>query len=140
MQQGCFFLSLFSCNFDDQLSSNVQKVCYFLHVWIHQVRILVFDKYQQCPVPLSRRSRTNDFKTQVGGFTERQDGDQSQWNLCFFLRNAFMILRKLKPVDCTAFTFRNNYKLLNPSYVLGLRVCLFWSSTALTERVPILYY
>ena len=29
------------------------QVCYFMHVEIHQVRRLVFDIYQRCPVPLN---------------------------------------------------------------------------------------
>ena len=28
----CFFLSLFSCNFDDQLSSNFSQICYWKHM------------------------------------------------------------------------------------------------------------
>ena len=45
-----FFLSLFSCNCDDQLSPNFHRFVIWC-VEIHQVRILVFDNYQSCPVP-----------------------------------------------------------------------------------------
>ena len=46
--QQSVFLSLFSCKFDDQLSPDCMHL-----VVIHQVRILVFDNYQTCLVPLS---------------------------------------------------------------------------------------
>ena len=52
-----FFIPLFYCNFDDQLSLKFHRFVthYFMHyVVIHQLRILVFDNYQRCPsVPLS---------------------------------------------------------------------------------------
>ena len=46
-----FFLSSLSRNFDDQLSSNFSQVCYFIHMLtLHQLRRLVFDNNQKCPV------------------------------------------------------------------------------------------
>ena len=55
MQQGCFFLSLFSCKFDDQLNPNFHRFVSICICWvgIHQVRITVFDNYQTCPMPLT---------------------------------------------------------------------------------------
>ena len=43
-----FLLSLFYCNFDDQLSPNCMNM-----FKINRVRIPVFDNYQKCPVPLT---------------------------------------------------------------------------------------
>ena len=45
-----FFLSLFSCNFEDKLSQHFHIICFLCMFWIHQVRILVFDKLLKCPV------------------------------------------------------------------------------------------
>ena len=48
-----FFLVLFPCNFDDQLSPNVHRFFILCICWdIRQVRVLVFDHYQLCTVPL----------------------------------------------------------------------------------------
>ncbi len=49
-----FFLSLFSCNFNDQLSPNFHRFVILCIHWveIHQVRILVFDIYQKHTLPL----------------------------------------------------------------------------------------
>ena len=43
VQQGRFFLSLLSCNFDDQLSSDFHRFVILPYVGIHQVIILVFN-------------------------------------------------------------------------------------------------
>ena len=43
----------FFCNFDDQLSRNFHRF-YACYDGIHQVRTLVFDNYQTCPVPLKQ--------------------------------------------------------------------------------------
>ena len=44
------------------VESRFSQVCYFMHykmyVEIHQVRILVFDYYQRCPMPLRRRQQS----------------------------------------------------------------------------------
>ena len=53
MQQGCIFLPLLSCNFNDQLSSKFRFVILCM-CCDHQVRRLVFDNYQRCPGPLRR--------------------------------------------------------------------------------------
>ena len=49
------FIHTSSCNRDDQSSPNFHRFVKYAYnyVGIHQVRILVFDKYQTCPVPLS---------------------------------------------------------------------------------------
>ena len=52
MQQGCIFLPLLSCNFNDQLSSKFRFVILCI-CCDHQVRRLVFDNYQRCPGPLN---------------------------------------------------------------------------------------
>ena len=52
-----FFISLFSCN-----STNWAKMfvvlLFYAYVGIHQVRKLVFDNYQRCPVPLKEHVAT----------------------------------------------------------------------------------
>ena len=47
VQQCVVFLSLFSCNFNDQLSLNFHRFVILCICWA-QVRILVFDNYQTC--------------------------------------------------------------------------------------------
>ena len=49
VQQWCFF-PLLSCNFDDQLTPSFHEFVILNIVGIHQVRILVFDNYQKCPI------------------------------------------------------------------------------------------
>ena len=48
------FLSLISCSFDDQLISNFHTLLFYGYVEIHQVRILVYDNYQRCPMPVRK--------------------------------------------------------------------------------------
>ena len=48
-QQGRFFFHYCQCNFDDQLSPNFHMLGCTPSV---QVKILVFDNYQRCGVPL----------------------------------------------------------------------------------------
>ena len=48
-----FLLLLFSFNSSDQLSKTLTDLLYYAYVWIHQVRILVFDNHQMCPAPLT---------------------------------------------------------------------------------------
>ena len=45
------FPILFSSNFVDQLSPNLSFI-FYAYIGIHQVRRLVFDNYQRCPVSL----------------------------------------------------------------------------------------
>ena len=52
MQQECFFLPLFSCNFNNQLSSKFHRLVILWICWDKPVRRTVFDNYQRCPVPL----------------------------------------------------------------------------------------
>ena len=53
VQQSCFFLALFSCNFDDQLSPNFHRFL-MLCILLWDVRTLVFDNNQKlCQVPLN---------------------------------------------------------------------------------------
>ena len=54
-------------NLDDQLRQNVHIYFYFMHinVWIHQVRILVVDNYQSCPVPLKGRYTLGNYSKQI---------------------------------------------------------------------------
>ena len=48
-----FFLPFFSRNFGDQLSSTFHRFVMLICIcWDTLVRILVFDNYQRCPVPL----------------------------------------------------------------------------------------
>ena len=57
VHQGGFFFSLFSFKCDDKLSYKkkfTDLLFYaYMYVGIHQVRTLVFDNYQRCPVPLN---------------------------------------------------------------------------------------
>ena len=48
-----FFLSSFSCNFNDQLSKKFHRLVILCICWDTQVRILIFDNYQSCSAPLS---------------------------------------------------------------------------------------
>ena len=51
-----YFLSSFPCKFDDKFNCQVFTGLLFyayMYVVIHQVRMLVFDNYQTCPVSLS---------------------------------------------------------------------------------------
>ena len=49
-----FCQPLISCNFANQLSPNFHRfVILCIHVEIFQVRRLIFDNYQRCPVPLN---------------------------------------------------------------------------------------
>ena len=55
MWQGCVFLSLLSCKFDDRFSSNFHRFVISCNsVEICQLWRLVFENYQQCPVSLIR--------------------------------------------------------------------------------------
>ena len=55
-----FFLSLFSCNFDDQKSTNFHRFVILSICWdkTPSVRILVFDN-QRCPVPFTHGTHSN---------------------------------------------------------------------------------
>ena len=48
-----FFSLLFSCNNDDHLGQTFHRFAIVCTAGIQQVRILVFDNYKRCPVPLS---------------------------------------------------------------------------------------
>ena len=53
VEQGFFFLFFFSCNFDDQLSSNLHRfVILCILYWDTLTEDVVFDSYPKCPVPL----------------------------------------------------------------------------------------
>ena len=62
MQQWCFFSQCSLVNFDDQWAKIFIGLVFYAHVGIHQVRILVFDNYQRCPVPLSAWMSTGNVR------------------------------------------------------------------------------
>ena len=47
-----FFLSLFSCKFDDNWAQILTGLLFYTYVGSHMVIILVFDSYKTCSVPL----------------------------------------------------------------------------------------
>ncbi len=53
MKQGCFFLSLFSCNFDDNWAKIFTGLLFYAYVGMHLVKTLVFDNYQKYTLPLA---------------------------------------------------------------------------------------
>ena len=69
------------------------KVCYLMHInaEIHQVRRLVFENYQQCPVSLTARPVCNG--PQITSWCKTS----SKVVFRFFLRGVFSKLRRKKP-------------------------------------------
>ena len=59
MRQGCFFFfSLFSRNFNYQFIKQIHRFVIFMNnVEMHQMRKLVLDNDQRCPVPLNEKKR-----------------------------------------------------------------------------------
>ena len=57
-----FFLSSFSCNFNDKSSPNFHR---FVIVCIHQVIILLVDNYQTCTVPSNNEGMFDGSKERV---------------------------------------------------------------------------
>ena len=53
MQQGCFFFHYSLATSMTNWVKIFTDLLFYAYVGIHQVRILVFDNYQRCPVPLN---------------------------------------------------------------------------------------
>ena len=64
------------CNSDDQLSPNVHRFVILWYNWIHQVRILVFHNYRQCPLPLTMLQMS-----QINELYSLLDPALQQWRL-----------------------------------------------------------
>ena len=80
-----FFLTLFFCNFIDQLSQNFHRFVIYVYVEIKLVGILVFDNYQMYAVSLKElygigRADENS-QTVIAFCGVSQKHEENNWNI-----------------------------------------------------------